>query len=255
MFGVGIRFRGGDGARVHLRDCPGGGLRCAARCRGCSTHSRPQVTSAGAKPNHGFFGCQQPVAKKFRPAAGAGGGGGRATCAQHRRYLRRRLPVEGTAYPASRKKTPCFMQFVRATRNGGAATRNAARAMRAALQSASRDAESRRSGRPRRKRRLRVATARLRQSAQEFPSAHGADDSRSTLPRRPGNPIRQRCEHVVAPASPAANATASRRRQRRFSGQQGRRAIPKQIRPHMAAGPERQRRATAQWSSSSSSSA
>ena len=40
-------FRGGDDARVHLQDCQGGGLRCAARCLGCSTHSLPQVMSAG----------------------------------------------------------------------------------------------------------------------------------------------------------------------------------------------------------------
>jgi hypothetical protein len=40
-------FFGGDDARVHLQDCQGGGLRCGARCPGCSTHSLPQVTSAG----------------------------------------------------------------------------------------------------------------------------------------------------------------------------------------------------------------
>jgi hypothetical protein len=40
-------FFGGDDARVHLQDCQGGGLRCGARCPGCSTHSLPQVMSAG----------------------------------------------------------------------------------------------------------------------------------------------------------------------------------------------------------------
>lgn len=40
-------FHGGDVARVHLQECQGGGLRCAARCLSCSTHSLPQVTSAG----------------------------------------------------------------------------------------------------------------------------------------------------------------------------------------------------------------
>jgi len=40
-------FPRGDGARFHLQEFQGGGLRCAARCPGFSTHSLPQVTSAG----------------------------------------------------------------------------------------------------------------------------------------------------------------------------------------------------------------
>jgi len=45
--GLSKAFRRGDVARVHLQEFQGGGLRCAARCPGFSTHSLPQVTSAG----------------------------------------------------------------------------------------------------------------------------------------------------------------------------------------------------------------
>lgn len=44
----------------------GGRRCCTARCPGRSTHSLPQVTSAGAETNHGFFACQQPRRKNFR---------------------------------------------------------------------------------------------------------------------------------------------------------------------------------------------
>ena len=104
VFGVGICFRGGDGARVHLRDCRGGGLCCAARCLGCSTHSRPQVTSAGAKPNHGFFNCQQPVAKKNSPTPAATSASGRSARAPRQRHACRRSHVDDDARFASCKK-------------------------------------------------------------------------------------------------------------------------------------------------------
>lgn len=55
-----LRFRGGDEAQVHRVVSPGGSLSFASRFRFDSTHSLPQATSAGAKPNHGFFHCQHP---------------------------------------------------------------------------------------------------------------------------------------------------------------------------------------------------
>lgn len=192
VFGVGIQFRGRDGARVHLRDRPGGGLCCAARCRGCSTHSRPQVTSAGAKPNHGFFGCQQPVAKKFPPAVAAPAAAGRSMRAHCRRRACRQQASNDSLLSASHEKTPRFMRFVRAARNGGAVIATAMRAMCVSPPAASTDAESRRSGRLRRRRGLRVATARMRQSAQEIPPPCTAGDGRSTPPRRHRNPVRHR---------------------------------------------------------------
>jgi hypothetical protein len=57
------RFIEGDDARVHRDDQPGGTWCVGVRCLLDGTHSlwlRPQV---GAKPNHGFFGCQHLVAK------------------------------------------------------------------------------------------------------------------------------------------------------------------------------------------------
>jgi hypothetical protein len=104
VFGMRLRFRGGDGARVHLGNRQGGGLCCAARCRGCSTHSRPQVTSAGAKPNHAFFNCQQPAAKKFRPAAVVVVASGRSARARERRRACVRSPADGITHRASREK-------------------------------------------------------------------------------------------------------------------------------------------------------
>lgn len=57
------RFIEGDDARVHRRDQPGGTWCVGVRCLLDGTHSlwlRPLI---GAKPNHGFFGCQHLVAK------------------------------------------------------------------------------------------------------------------------------------------------------------------------------------------------
>ena len=58
-------FRRRDVARVHLQELQGGGLRCAARCPGFSTHSLPAGRVCWAKPNHGFFQCQHFAAIIF----------------------------------------------------------------------------------------------------------------------------------------------------------------------------------------------
>ena len=70
-------FRGGDVARVHLQVCQGGGLRCAARCPGCSTHSLLQVMSAARNLNTVFSTVNTFVKIFSSPlATGAGGAGG-----------------------------------------------------------------------------------------------------------------------------------------------------------------------------------
>lgn len=81
----------------------GGRLCCTARCAGRSTHSRPQVTSAGAETNHGFFACQQPRRKFFRGGrAPAGRGGGGATVG-----TAARSNVEAERCAAATNRTPC----------------------------------------------------------------------------------------------------------------------------------------------------
>lgn len=62
-----IRFFGGDDARVHRFDVPGGALFVGVRCLLDVTHSCAANLNV-AKPNHAFFNCQHFVAIIFRGA-------------------------------------------------------------------------------------------------------------------------------------------------------------------------------------------
>lgn len=262
VLGVTIAFSGGDGARVHLRDCPGGGLCRAARCRGCPTHSRPQVTSAGRNLITVFSAVNNLSQKnsRARPPRSPPPGARHARCARVAR--RRNAPKTSRRIRRRTKKLRVLCGLRRST----APTRPRSRTCGAACV------------RPRRARRRAsgaAATERHHGSAdgasqqpdcakvrKKFRSPRDATTRARRAPRGWKHPrlssARTSLAHPIAAAtSPPGHwrrraarrtDTAAARLRRAFAGR-------KRNRPHRAAGRSARGGCRAQWSSSSSSSA
>lgn len=262
VLGVTIAFSGGDGARVHLRDCPGGGLCRAARCRGCPTHSRPQVTSAGRNLITVFSAVNNLSQKnsRARPPRSPPPGARHARCA--RVAHRRNAPATSRRIRRRTKKLRVLCGLRRPT----APTRPRSRTCDAACV------------RPRRARRRAsgaAATERHHDSAdgasqqpdcakvrKKFRSPRDADHARPACVARVETSVASSARtslriRIAAAAMPPGHwrrgaahrtDTAAARLRRAFAGR-------KRNRPHRAAGRNARGGRRAQWSSSSSSSA
>ena len=107
-----MRFREGNEACVHLVCRPGGGPFCIAVFRVDSAHSFCRHRLLGAKPNHGFFHCQQPPARFLRAARCRRG----AREPQPGATETRRKPRPHPRRRNHKRKTPCFLHSAKQMR-------------------------------------------------------------------------------------------------------------------------------------------